>query len=342
MKLLVYGDLQATDGNELCRADPTVTLQHFRALKFFHDLAAIYKEHKCDGLIDLGDTTDDRSSIPVPTIDVLGAGLDLLPDSDFHFKLVGNHEQFLRNTSINNRRLFNHKFVVIDQTDVYDLDGITAVFCSFPASHDDVSKWLAENERFWKAPKVLFGHFQVVGCTLSNGKALTGVPQEVLEPFDQCLLGHVHIPHSIGKSIHYVGSPFQQDWGEAGQKKRVAIFDTKRRSVTWVPLEDYPEYRLVPWDEFKDLEDLGEHRYRVVLTSHEQTEEFFQHHNFQLVEPVYNYDAISPEQKPENQDWSFEGICRRYMALVPPGKVGIEVDTEELLAIGTDIAKGQF
>jgi hypothetical protein len=38
---------------------------------FFKVLREIYVEHGCDGLVDLGDTTDDRSSIPVPTIDAL-------------------------------------------------------------------------------------------------------------------------------------------------------------------------------------------------------------------------------------------------------------------------------
>jgi len=342
MRLLVYGDLQATDGNEVCWADPTITLQHYRVTKFYQDIADIYAKHKCDGVIDLGDTTDDRSSIPVPTIEAVGAGLDLIPDSNLNFKLVGNHEQFLRNTSINNRRLFQHKFEVVNQTDVYDFNGVTAVFCSYPAKHELLTDWLDKNERHWKSPKILFGHFQAVGCTLNSGTALDGIPKEALEPFDLCLLGHIHLPHTIGKTIHYVGSPFQQDWGEAGQVKRVAILDTEKLSIKWVPLAGYPEYRLVKWDEFKDLESIEEHRYRVALSSHAETEAFFQHAFFQKAEPVYDYDAIEPEKKPENQDWTFEGICQRYISLVPPAAIGADVTEKELLEIGTALAKGQL
>lgn len=342
MNLLIYGDIQATDGNEMCWADATVTLQHYRVMKFFTDLRAIYNKYKCQGVIDLGDTTDDRSSIPVPTIDVLGAGMERIPDSNFNFKLVGNHEQFLRNTAINNRRLFEHKFTVINQNDVYEIDNIVAVFCSYPSSHDDLAKWLAENQRGWSSPKICFGHFQTVGCTLSGGKSLSGVPLEVLEQFDLTFLGHIHLPHSVTNTIHYVGSPFQQDWGEAGQKKRVAVLDTKKMSVTWVPLTGYPEYRQVQWADFKDLQDIAEHRYRVMLSSHEETEAFFQHAYFQKAEPVYNYDAVETTTAAESQDWSFEGTCRRYIDLVPPTAVSIEMDKDELLGIGTDLAKGQL
>lgn len=61
MKLLCFADLQITDGHEKCHNQPGRSLQLWRAEKFFQDLHAIYTEHECDGLVDLGDTTDDRS-----------------------------------------------------------------------------------------------------------------------------------------------------------------------------------------------------------------------------------------------------------------------------------------
>ena len=89
MRLLVYADLQATDGNDVCFLNPAKTLQHYRTEKFFVDMQRIYAEHNCCGVIDLGDTTDDRTSITWPTIEVLGAGLKLLPDSDWKITTPG-------------------------------------------------------------------------------------------------------------------------------------------------------------------------------------------------------------------------------------------------------------
>ena len=344
MKLLIYADLQATDGDEMCFLEPTKSLQHYRVEKFFQDIRRIYDEHKCCGVIDLGDTTDDRTSIPVPTIEVLGAGLSLLPNSDWNFKLTGNHEQFLRNAEINNRRLFEHKFTVVDGCDVFEFGPYMAFFCSFSEDYTELAKWIDEGlKEYRNYPKLLFGHFQVVGARMNSGPALHGVPVNILNQFNLCLLGHVHIPQTLGKCIHYVGSPFQQDWGEAGESKRVGIFDTDTCEVTWVPLEGYPNYCQTTLQEFKTLvAQKTENRYKVSLSSHAEAEEFFRHPLFHQAEPVYVYEEGLPEEQAIQEDWSFEAITKRYVALVPPKSAGIEADEAEVLELGKLIAEGNI
>src|SRR5262245_35797075 len=109
MRLLIYGDLQATDGDELSFTQPSTTLQHYRVQKFYEDMAKIYNEHSCGGIIDLGDTTDDRTAIPLTTLEILGVGMSKLPAGE-NWKLTGNHEQYLRDPTVNNRQLFLHHF----------------------------------------------------------------------------------------------------------------------------------------------------------------------------------------------------------------------------------------
>lgn len=342
MRFLIYGDLQATDGNEACFLDPTRTLQHYRVEKFFTDMERIYTEHGCCGVIDLGDTTDDRSAIPVPTIEILGAGIDKIPDSDWNFKLTGNHEQYFRNQSVSNRRLFKHKFNVVDTCEIFEFGPYMAFFCSYHTDFNDLSKWIAESAKEYKNyPKILFGHFEVIGAKLNSGVALQGVPMSVLKPFKMCILGHVHIPQSIGENIHYVGSPFQQDWGESGESKRVCVLDTDDLSLTWIPLSDYPVYEQVTLAEFKKGNaDKTENRYKVTLATHTESEEFFCHPLFHRAEPVYTYNDVAPVDQPVQQDWTFEGIAKRYMSLVAPTAAGIEIDEGELLDLGKMIADG--
>ena len=343
MRLLVYADLQATNGSEISYTDPTTTLQHLRVKKFFTDMAAIYAEHDCEGIIDLGDTTDDRSSIPIPTIELVGEGLSLLPDSQWNIKLVGNHEQYLRSASINNRHLFSHKFTVVDQNQVFTCGDTPMVFCSYPGDLTETTKWIDEQGRHLRSrAPVLFGHFQVAGCQMSNGLALTGVPRTALKDYRVSLLGHIHIPQSIGDCIHYVGSPFQQDWGETGQAKRVAIFDTESRQVEWIALSGYPVYKRISFEEFTALENAPEeNRYRVRLVDHTQAELFFQSPRFHRAEAEYAYTIAANEEVKQEQDWSFEGTCRRYIALVPPDKAGLSVTTDELMDIGSAVARGE-
>lgn len=340
MKLLCYADLQATDGDELCFNRPNTTLQHYRVEKFFDDIARIYAEHGCKGIIDLGDTTDDRSSIPMTTLEVLGTGMAKLPDGE-HWKLTGNHEQFLRDTTINNRRLFDHRFIVVDDRRIQMMGDWAAFFISYPADHDELTKWLIREARRFKCPKILFGHFQVVGAYYQSGTALTGVPLEALKPFNLCLLGHIHIPQAVTPKIHYIGSPFQQDWGETEQNKRVGVVNTETMTVEWIPLTGYPEYRSISLKEFtSDAAFEGEHRYRVTLNSHEEAEAFFRHPHFNRASAHYNYDETPSEQAAENTDWSFEGTCRRYLKSVPPKKVGIDLSDDEMIDLTDQIVKG--
>lgn len=344
MKLLIYADLHATDGSEVSFTSPGTTLQHMRAHKFFQDIAQIHAEHACEGTIDLGDTTSDRSSIPVPTIEVLGAGLALLPDSAWNIKLTGNHEQYLRSTSITNRKLFDHKFTVIDGCEVFDLDGKIAVFASYPASYEELEKWLKDTAaEYAGTPKILFGHFQVRGCEMNSGMSTQGISKDTLALYDLTLLGHVHKPQSLSKQAFYVGSPFQQNWGETDERKRVGILDTDSLTVTWVPLQGYPQYVTVSYADFcAQATDTAEDRWRVVLTSHEETEKFFAHPLFNRAEPVYEYSVETRKQetKETQQDWSVHGILKRWIAASPPAQAGIELSLEEMLDVGTDIAEG--
>lgn len=342
MRLLVYADLQATDGSEICHGRPDVLLQHYRVEKFFNDLVEIYEKYQCDGVVDLGDTTDDRSSIPINTLDVLCQGLAKLPGTPkTNAKLTGNHEQFLRNTSVSNWRLFAPYFTVYNGVSSKQLDDSTRVwYASYPEDYQELARTLAlEADKYRTQRKILFGHFQVKGATIGNAKSNSGVPMEALAGFDLVLLGHVHAPQSLSDRAHYVGSPFQQDWGEAGENKRVAVVDTERLKIKWIPMTGYPEHRAVTLSEFQEsIVTQNEDRYRVTLTSHEESEKFFAHPMFGRAVGVYSYDV--PEEgevdDTETRDWSFDGTLKRYIETVPP--VGIELSEEELLESGRIIA----
>jgi hypothetical protein len=340
MRWLVYGDLQTTDGDERCYRNPGVSLQHYRVSRFFDEVICVYDKYKCDGIIDLGDTTDDRSAIPMPTINLLGAALNKLPDGN-NFKLTGNHEQFLRDCTIDNRHLFTHKFHVISNRLIVRDAGYDLFFCAYPADHRELAEWIVEKAKLARGPRLLFGHFQVAGAFLNNTKTTSGVPLEALKSFDAVLLGHIHQPQMVNERVHYVGSPFQQDWGETNQKKQVILLDTNPLTITPISLSGYPQYRQITLDEFKQVaQEQSEDRYRVVLKNHEETEEFFKHPAFNRATAHYSYEEAEAETPAaQEQDWTFDGICRRYLSLVPPDKVGISLSPEEMLTIGKSIAE---
>ena len=340
VKLLVYSDLQADVSHEMCFNAPDVHLQIHRVRTFYRVLKEVFDAYRCDGLVDLGDTFDDRTSLHYRALDAVLEGLSLFPASDLNIKLQGNHEQHLRDCSLDLRRLFEPRFTVVSQAEVIKLTEDTHFFCAaYPASDEALHGWLhAEAHRYREVPvRILLGHFQVVGSQMTSGSAVTGIPAKALRPFTTVLLGHVHRPQTIGSNAHYVGSPFQQNFGEKNEAKRVAILDTESGAVDWQPLEGFPEYRVCDFQEFVRLarpED--EHRYQVYVRSAEEAEQYYAHPLMNRAEAIYDYQ-IKPDTKTESLTaLTLEAVMQRYATLHPAESFAT---SDALLDYGLSIAQ---
>jgi DNA repair exonuclease SbcCD nuclease subunit len=338
MKLLCFADLQITDGHEKCHNQPGRSLQLWRAEKFFQDFHAIYTEHECDGLVDLGDTTDDRSTIPVPALDVLMQGLARFSTDGQNYKIIGNHEQYLRDGSVTTSRLYTSQFSVVQDRAVYDMGSFILVLVSFTTDNQGLTDWLAKLN--YRKPVVFFGHLAVSGTLWPNGQPVNGISAELLKPFAAGLLGHIHKPQQVIGNVHYLGSPFQQDFGESGEQKRVAILETNAMKFEWVPLEGYPQYFTLSWPDFQKAQLQGEDRFKVVLRTPEEATEFYADPKSSHVsEPIYDYrEEQQMVEQTEAQDWSFAGRLRNYVQRVPPDKQGISLEAEEMVAYGAKLA----
>ncbi len=343
MNWIVTSDLQAGLGSSMCFNQPDMPLQRMRVKKFFVELHRVFQEEKCQCLVDLGDLTDDRGALPLPVISDVLEGTDKFPARDLNIKLIGNHEQYQRSGLIHTGRLFAHKFTVVSQCDSYEIDESTVVICAaYPPNDEALQKWIAGELHQCRGyrRKVLLGHFQVAGCAMPSGTAVTGLPLRILEPFDLVLLGHVHKPQSLTDKVHYVGSPFQQDFGEKNEAKRVGILDTKTLELKWVPLPGFPEYRVVGYDEFcKRVRAEEEHRYQVILKGTEEAEKFYAHPLMSRAEPVYDF-CLTPETEAEEtapKTWSMEAAMERYVRANTPETV--KITPEELLEYGKALAR---
>lgn len=341
MRVLLYSDAQATDGHERCFSDPTKSLQLWRIERMYDELKRIYVEHRCQALWDLGDTTDDRTAIPVSVIDLLCDKLEFF-DGKWNLKLVGNHEQFLRDTRIHAGKMFRQFFHVIDTCEAIKFGNVNILCVSYHDDIEEIVKFLRHQPK--TEVSVLLGHFQVAGCQMSSGMAVTGVPREALDFVKLGLLGHIHKPQTLGKgNIHYIGSPFQQHWGESGDNKRAAILDISDAGLKldFVPLQGFPAYRQVSFSEFCNCVDAtSEDRYKVIINSVEETEQFYTHPLSNRVdEVIYAFDqrATSVSETDEAIPQTKLDVLRRYMAKNPPGNIGVSLDDGSMLAFGEEI-----
>lgn len=341
-RFLAYADLQATDGHERCFADPTKSLQLWRVEKFYADLLHVYKEQDCDGLWDAGDTTDDRSSLPVPVINAVLGGLEKFPASPNHLKVIGNHEQYLRDSSIDVGRMFSSFFQVVSALEVIEFENVNILMCSFLEEAERIVKFLRYHRRKNK-PAILLGHFQVAGAQMAAGTALAGVPSQEMEFVELGLLGHVHRPQSFG-AVHYIGSPFQQHWGEANESKRVAIVDTDAMTVAWVPLPGFPVYRTVSLEQWKTLNSAdSEDRFKVVLRGPAETEEFYAHPLFNRAEAAYAYSLapLSAQGEASAIPRTKQEILSEYLRRNPPGERNIILDEQTMLLYADKISTAE-
>lgn len=353
MIALVYSDLQATDGHEKCHGDPTVPLQIARVDAFYQMLLKIYKERKCTCLWDLGDTTDDRSSIPVPAIDTLCGSLAQFPRNDWDLKLIGNHEQYLRNTHVHVGKMFDPYFEIIEKNRVFQAkSGMRVIACAYPEDERETIAFIQAERKAAKQAGdkvILLGHFQVMGSMTGMGQLLAGIPKDELSWVDLGLLGHVHKPQSVHKNVHYVGSPFQQDWGEAGENKRVGIVDVSSATVEWVPIEGFPQYLSVNVDEFEEICTTDtEDRFKVVLRSQQEAAKFYALPLAHRAEPIYDFDVTASPTVSEGSEkitgnitgaaWSFNSVMQRYVEQNTPESAGIPASVDEMLDYGHEIA----
>lgn len=339
MRILIYSDLQATVGHEMMHTDPGMHLQLWRVNKFYTDLFEIYKESKCDALWDLGDTTDDRSALPIPAIEAVCRGLSQFPKSNHNIKLMGNHEQYLRNTEIHVGRLFEPYFNVIGTLDEFTIEGNDIKAYSYPSDYESLENNIKLDLKD-TLDNIVIGHFDVVGAGLTGSKSKGGVKPSALSEAKHVFLGHIHKPQTMHKNIHYVGSPFQQNYGESGESKSVIILDLKRgkSSFTRVPLEGFPVYRTVGFTEFTDLvSKRSEDRFKVLLKSEEETADFYRHPlSYLATEPLYDYEHKESGKTGEEEAslFSTEECMLAYLQEKPLSESNITIDEKEMLCIG--------
>jgi len=343
MRFLIYADVHDEDGYERLFSNPLESLQHFRVKSLFTLIGSVYKKFNCDGVVDLGDTTSDRNSLSHQTINTILESIEKLNTGN-NYKLIGNHEQYLRNTKIHVGKLFDRAFKIIEGFSAIDLGDCVALFCSFPAKDKELADWLTATVRKHRGRQlVLFGHFRVIGAKLGDGVSLQGVPKECLNGISLGLLGDIHHGQQVTSTVYYVGSPFQQDFGEANDGKRIAIFDTSTFSLTWVPITGFPLYKTVPLNTWlSEVTDESENRYKVVVKTFEENEQFFTHPLSNRAQVIYAYGRNSETEARSNDitptTFNLDGVIEQYVKLVDHAKQNIPMTAQEMIVIGKQIA----
>ena len=172
-------------------------------------------------IIMCGDFFDDRDMIGVKSLAVAGELMDMWSDFDI-IMITGNHDLFYKNrTDVSSVSLFNGRqnVKIINDMETVKMDGKTVTFVPWG---QDISKCQKSD--------VIFGHLEINGFQMMPGKVAEGktAPRQLTSKAELIFSGHFHLNDERSyknSKIIYIGSPYQQNWGERSNDPGYYIID---------------------------------------------------------------------------------------------------------------------
>lgn len=210
--------------NVLCVGDLHMGV-HKNRLNHLLDLASWFKEimvsHNLTDIIIPGDIIHTREEVAVPVLDTMSQFFTILKDFNIIIT-VGNHDCYYNNRSdIHSLTTLNQweNITVIDKPTTYIVFGRKLGFCPWACEKQDIPEC-----------DILFGHFDIKTFQMS-GKKLSShgfEPDELLSKSTTVISNHYHGTQKRtykNGTILYLGSPYEQNWGEVSERKGVYILD---------------------------------------------------------------------------------------------------------------------
>jgi len=230
MKILFTGDWQAALGN-LDRCEQTLA----------QVLALIYREN-ISHVVHLGDVKDAFNPVDVrvtnflvrATTEILTACQRYGEGAAAFYVLRGNHDNIATQDNVPTLlpTLEAAGATIFEDVDVVKLP--YWVFLHMVPYFRDHNRQVEAFHRSWELQqpglRILVFHNEIRGCKggYSKGKAFTA-DDICAANYDICIGGHIHEAQTIKPNIHYAGSPFCMDWGEANQEKSFLILSIPER-----------------------------------------------------------------------------------------------------------------
>ena len=236
------------------RSDNINLLDHQKI--FFDDIFFPYlKKNNIDTAFHLGDLVDRRKYINFNTLDRMKRDfLDpLFSQIKFMPIIAGNHDTYYKDRNELNSLalLLNEYKPVIDYNDIdpkeYEFDGTKILALPWICRQNESETIKAIKETKASA---CFGHLQLIGFEMHKGSfSEEGMSKDLFSNFHTVCSGHFHHKSDYG-NIHYLGCPYQMNWGDYGDCKGFHIFDTKTHDLTFIP-NPYSLFHKIEYDDSK-------------------------------------------------------------------------------------------
>jgi DNA repair exonuclease SbcCD nuclease subunit len=207
-----------------------------QASGMWHDICLNYAEWlkneltgKVRDILILGDIIDNRNEVAVPTLHILYKFFKVL--EDFNIVIItGNHDcYYSKRTDVHSIGTLSDwdNIEVIDKLLSVNIFGRNLSFCPWSTQVGDIPK-----------SDIIFGHFEINTFKMNGNHVCEhGInAQALLEKAPLILTGHFHNTeernYKNGRII-YVGSPYEQNWGECNHPKGYYMLDIHEGEVSF-------------------------------------------------------------------------------------------------------------
>lgn len=223
--------------------------QNMMESTFYNFVIPYLKENAREGdiLIHLGDLFDNRTSIPIITLNkvekILKEICNILP---IHI-MVGNHDLFNKGSNdVNSVRLFSYisdKIFVYEKTTTLEIFDKKLVLMPWIEKRLDMIKEIKNNSGDY-----LFCHSDLNGCRMHLNSVAHRNPDKIdveeFSKFKRVFSGHVHI-RQINTNFEFIGSLYQMDRNDMGDQKGITVLDLTTGNIHFEPNNYSPVFKKV-------------------------------------------------------------------------------------------------
>lgn len=232
------------------------TIKNFFSKCFFPEL----KKRGISDIIHLGDVVDVRTKISYPTLQLLKNEY-ILPvvDGDYRvYQIIGNHDVYYRTSNdVSVADVFEpySNFSVYNEVKDVQLKDGTKI-CMLPWINKNNESSVMEHLKSTDADYVM-AHLEIKGALMMKGTVSEhGQEASVFGKFKKVFTGHYHI-RSVRDNIVYIGNIAHFNWGDFGEERGFAIWDTVTGDIEYVN-SPYSPYKKIYYDDVSnDYSDLS-------------------------------------------------------------------------------------
>ncbi len=205
-------------------------------INYLEHLKKYCKKNNISNILILGDLFHISNKIDIEVFLPIFDKIKEIKDSNIKISMIpGNHELLSKNkkTILNTFDVFSRIF---NEYNYEDIEGNRLHYLPFSREIDLSKIKLNGND-------ILFTHIDISGFKMTEYVESKGMKQELFNSFKYVFSGHFHL-FQQKKNIIYIGSPYQQNFSETGQKKGFIIYDIEKEQWEREIYNEAPEFKV--------------------------------------------------------------------------------------------------